>query len=598
MLKKRISNKTGGSVQKKNDIKLKEGEHITRINQEVNPPLTPFPPPINQMEIEQDLSDIQRTEDLANQGISDLTDDYDQIFENAFTYLLVQWSTEVEEPLNNELDVNFFADFFLEFFIENMANLMQTFINETRLNQNINRLQEIAPYQGYGEQRLFNFVLHGERYNQMQLQDDLKNIMDAYIDGMRDSYFNFSKNFNQADDLDSDVFDNNNSNYNLITLLDRDREGGFEVFISNYFDLIHDYLTDYFENIYDGIEDDNSEYSDSDNMSIASRGGKRNRKITKKNCCNHNKKDKKCTRKVDGKKFKLPRKFPKKKCINGPVKGFTMKASCAPYLNCKTKGGNANSIKIPSKEDILEKLKEKKGGAKEKYLKELYNDKQFIKKRQKYIGGSEPEKPKKPSQPKEEPKVDYNEMAIQYLKSTKDKDPSEEDLMSKLEINQRNFHDVVIDAMSSLIIDYMNSNKKKLSDQGIKSVLDKLGPTSPLLKETTKRMEPGANDTEDYKHMLYDSFWEIKNMIKEMSENEVMMKIINNNPIKKARWNNITKNIDNINKMWEKDNIGEPFKFAINLDPEKAGLSSSGNKGGTLKKRKKNKRRKTEKKKN
>ena len=47
MLKKRISNKTGGSVQKKNDIKLKEGEHITRINQEVNPPLTPFPPPIN-----------------------------------------------------------------------------------------------------------------------------------------------------------------------------------------------------------------------------------------------------------------------------------------------------------------------------------------------------------------------------------------------------------------------------------------------------------------------------------------------------------------------------------------------------------------------
>jgi len=55
-----------------------------------------------------------------------------------------------------------------------------------------------------------------------------------------------------------------------------------------------------------------------------------------KNCCNHNKKDKECKRK-DGKKFNLPRRFTRKRCLNGNIKGFTMRSSCAPYKKCKSK---------------------------------------------------------------------------------------------------------------------------------------------------------------------------------------------------------------------------------------------------------------------
>ena len=55
-------------------------------------------------------------------------------------------------------------------------------------------------------------------------------------------------------------------------------------------------------------------------------------------CCKSTRKNKKCTRK-DGKHFSLQRRFTKKKCIKGPVKGFTMRASCAPYKFCKQKGG-------------------------------------------------------------------------------------------------------------------------------------------------------------------------------------------------------------------------------------------------------------------
>jgi hypothetical protein len=59
--------------------------------------------------------------------------------------------------------------------------------------------------------------------------------------------------------------------------------------------------------------------------------------MTKKrilNCCNTRKK--KCIRK-DGKIFSLPRRFTRKKCKKGPIKGFSMRSSCAPYKFCKTK---------------------------------------------------------------------------------------------------------------------------------------------------------------------------------------------------------------------------------------------------------------------
>ena len=51
------------------------------------------------------------------------------------------------------------------------------------------------------------------------------------------------------------------------------------------------------------------------------------------NCCRTRKTSKKCKRQ-DGKIFKLPRKFSKKRCMK-KVKGFTMKSSCAPYKYCK-----------------------------------------------------------------------------------------------------------------------------------------------------------------------------------------------------------------------------------------------------------------------
>ena len=75
-----------------------------------------------------------------------------------------------------------------------------------------------------------------------------------------------------------------------------------------------------------------------DHLSNRGFGGK---KIT--NCCNHTKKHKLCIRKNDKKIFKLPRRFTKKQCKN--PKGFTMKASCAPYKNCGNKKKSKKSKK-------------------------------------------------------------------------------------------------------------------------------------------------------------------------------------------------------------------------------------------------------------
>ena len=53
-----------------------------------------------------------------------------------------------------------------------------------------------------------------------------------------------------------------------------------------------------------------------------------------KNCCSKTlKKSKKCKRR-DGKVFSLPRKFSKKRCLKGKIRGFSMKSSCAPYKLC------------------------------------------------------------------------------------------------------------------------------------------------------------------------------------------------------------------------------------------------------------------------
>jgi len=41
-----------------------------------------------------------------------------------------------------------------------------------------------------------------------------------------------------------------------------------------------------------------------------------------------------CTDRSSGKVFKLPRKFTKAACVKGPIRGFTMRASCTPYRGC------------------------------------------------------------------------------------------------------------------------------------------------------------------------------------------------------------------------------------------------------------------------
>ncbi len=67
------------------------------------------------------------------------------------------------------------------------------------------------------------------------------------------------------------------------------------------------------------------------------------------NCCTHSSKSKSCMRMKDNKIFTLPRKYKKDRCIKGPVKGFTMRASCAPYSKCNKKGGKKKKFKTRKK---------------------------------------------------------------------------------------------------------------------------------------------------------------------------------------------------------------------------------------------------------
>lgn len=51
-------------------------------------------------------------------------------------------------------------------------------------------------------------------------------------------------------------------------------------------------------------------------------------------CCGNIKRSKKCRRKSDDKIFNLPRRFSRKQCLSGKIRGFSMKSSCAPYNDC------------------------------------------------------------------------------------------------------------------------------------------------------------------------------------------------------------------------------------------------------------------------
>ena len=60
-------------------------------------------------------------------------------------------------------------------------------------------------------------------------------------------------------------------------------------------------------------------------------------------CCDSKNTSKACIRKHDEKIFKLPRKFTKKRCLEG-IKGFTMRSSCAPFKHCKSGGSKYKNI--------------------------------------------------------------------------------------------------------------------------------------------------------------------------------------------------------------------------------------------------------------
>jgi Cu-Zn family superoxide dismutase len=95
-----------------------------------------------------------------------------------------------------------------------------------------------------------------------------------------------------------------------------------------------------------------------------------------KNCCKHSSRSKKCIRDKDKKVFNLPRKFTKKICLTKPIKGFSKKSSCAPYLHCKKiKGGSKNNnpkavaVLINNKDNVegVIYFKQQAGGVKISY---------------------------------------------------------------------------------------------------------------------------------------------------------------------------------------------------------------------------------------
>lgn len=65
-----------------------------------------------------------------------------------------------------------------------------------------------------------------------------------------------------------------------------------------------------------------------------------------RSCCLQidNNKTSECRRPRDGKVFRFPRRFTRRQCLKGPIRGFSMRSSCAPYIYCRKgsrKGGKS-----------------------------------------------------------------------------------------------------------------------------------------------------------------------------------------------------------------------------------------------------------------
>lgn len=82
-----------------------------------------------------------------------------------------------------------------------------------------------------------------------------------------------------------------------------------------------------------------------------------------RDCCKYNSKyTKRCMRK-DGKIFHLPRRFSRKSCMTKPIRGFSMRSSCAPYKFCKSRQTKTRKLKggkIKKTKKNLQKSKTRK----------------------------------------------------------------------------------------------------------------------------------------------------------------------------------------------------------------------------------------------
>ena len=88
-------------------------------------------------------------------------------------------------------------------------------------------------------------------------------------------------------------------------------------------------------------------------------------------CCKVSSKNKKCVRQ-DGKVFTFPRRFSKKQCLNQPIRGFTMRSSCAPFLKCKSSSKKKIKKGGSRREKMINKKKEKKTHKKKKQNKKRH----------------------------------------------------------------------------------------------------------------------------------------------------------------------------------------------------------------------------------
>ena len=87
-------------------------------------------------------------------------------------------------------------------------------------------------------------------------------------------------------------------------------------------------------------------------------------------CCDACPMRRQCQRMEDGKVFALPRRFSQRRCACGPVRGYSMRSSCAPFKGCpcamsggvKTKTAKASkrpkNTKKPEGFPVLKKLDE------------------------------------------------------------------------------------------------------------------------------------------------------------------------------------------------------------------------------------------------